>query len=210
MLNNFSPPAGSENLLLVEGRDDGFVVSRLRDRLAPELEFAIDAKGGWNVLQDSIPDETMAPGRRSLGILVDADTSVQGRWQAIRGALQSSELDMPVPTALSRRGTIIDAEIRIGVWLMPDNMHRGEIEDFIVPMIPAGDRVWPLAQQYIDGIPETDRKFRNRKILKAQLHAWLAARREPRQIGSAIERGDLIVDGPLCQTFADWLKALFQ
>ena len=93
---------------------------------------------------------------------------------------------------------------------MPDNVRAGELEDFIAAMIPAGDPVWPLAQEYINGIPARHREFRPRKILKAQLHAWLAARAEPRPMGSAIRTGELRVDGPLCQIFADWLVRLFQ
>lgn len=210
MVSHSIRPAISENLLLVEGRDDEFVVSRIRDRLAPNLEFAIAAKGGWNVLQNSIPEEMMASGRRSLGLLVDADTSVQSRWQAISSALRSSEFQLPVPRDPDLGGTIIDGEIRVGVWLMPDNARAGELEDFIAAMIPAGDPVWPRAQQYINGIPAGDRKFRDRKILKAQLHAWLAAREEPRPMGSAIRTGELRVNGILCQTFAAWLARLFQ
>ena len=47
-------------------------------------------------------------------------------------------------------------------------------------MIPAGDSVWPLAQQYIDRIPPIDRKFAENKTLRAQIYAWLAASRPGR------------------------------
>ena len=204
------PKEPSEKLLLVEGPDDQHVVIHLRNRLNLNLECEIEVKEGWENLRESIPRESKAPGRRCLGILADADTNIQGRWQAIRSALHSSEFPLSIPRSPHPNGTIIDGEIRIGVWLMPDNVRAGELEDFIAAMIPAGDPLWPLAQEYINGIPARYREFRNRKILKAQLHAWLAARAEPRPMGSAIRTGELRVDGPLCQTFADWLKALFQ
>lgn len=204
------PVAPSENLLLVEGPDDQHVVIHLRNRLNLNLECEIAVKEGWENLRESIPRELKVPGRRSLGILVDADTSVQSRWQAISSALQSAEFPIPVPRDPHPGGTIINGEIRIGVWLMPDNARAGELEDFIAAMIPAGDPVWPRAQQYINGIPPHHRKFRARKMLKAQLHDWLAAREEPRPMGSAIRTGELQVNGPLCQTFADWLGRLFQ
>lgn len=209
MQANF-PGAPSEKLLLVEGPDDKHVVWHIQSRLNLNIDFDIEDNQGWENLRESIPRELKVPGRRSLGILVDADTSAQSRWQAIRSALQSSEFSIPVPRDPQPGGTIIEGEIRVGVWLMPDNARAGELEDFIAEMIPAGDPVWPRAQQYINGIPAGDRKFRDRKILKAQLHAWLAAREEPRPMGSAIRTGELQVDGPLCRTFGDWLGRLFQ
>ena len=76
-------------------------------------------------------------------------------------------------------------------------------------MIPDDDPVWPLAQDYIDGIPREDRKFTEKKIQRAKLHSWLATRKEPRKLGTAIHTGDLRVDGKLSTTFADWLRKLF-
>ena len=91
------PKEPSEKLLLVEGPDDQHVVIHLRNRLNLKLECEIEVKEGWENLRESIPRESKVPGRRSLGILVDADTSAQGRWQAIRSALLSSEFPLPVP-----------------------------------------------------------------------------------------------------------------
>ena len=76
-------------------------------------------------------------------------------------------------------------------------------------MIPRDDGVWPLARAYVDGIPEAERRFPPGKTLKAQLHAWLATRRTPGRMGSAIGTGDLEVDGPAAERFADWLRRLF-
>ena len=92
---------------------------------------------------------------------------------------------------------------------MPDNSNPGELENFVERMIPAADSVWPLSQQFIAGIPSTDRKFAAGKTLRAQIHAWLATREDPRQMGLAIGARDLEIDGPLCQRFLAWLTCLF-
>ena len=92
---------------------------------------------------------------------------------------------------------------------MPDNTSQGELEDFVVQMIPNCDPVLPLSQRYITGIPTAARKFSEKKELRAQLYAWLAAREDPRQMGTAIRAGDLEVDGALCQEFVAWLTRLF-
>ena len=101
------------------------------------------------------------------------------------------------------------ARPRVGIWLMPDNQSPGEIEDFVAAMIPDGDPVRPLAERYIDGIPEADRKFAEGKIPRAKIHAWLAAREDPRRMGAAIGAGDLDTEVTLCQSFAAWLRRLF-
>ena len=104
----------------------------------------------------------------------------------------------------------MDVSPRVGIWLMPDNNSPGEIEDFIAMMIPCNDAVWPLSETYIDSIPVTHRKFREGKILRSKVHAWLAAREAPRRMGSAIGAGDLNVDVELSKKFVSWLRVLFQ
>ena len=92
---------------------------------------------------------------------------------------------------------------------MPDNTSAGELEDFVAQMIPTEDPVWPLSLSYIEGIPEADRKFSEKKKLRAQLYAWLAAREDPRRMGLAIRAQDLKVDGDLSKKFVAWLNELF-
>ena len=93
--------------------------------------------------------------------------------------------------------------------MMPDNVSSGELEDFIMRMIPADDPVWPRAQRYIDGIPEAERKFKPQKAQRAKIHAWLAARREPRKMGTAIVAGDLDTGAAIAKDFTAWLRRLF-
>ena len=98
---------------------------------------------------------------------------------------------------------------RVGIWLMPDNQSTGELEDFVARMIPGDDPVWPLSEDYIEGIPSEDRKFAQSKTQRAKVHAWLAAREDPRQMGQAIRARDLEVNGELCEKFVSWLRRLF-
>ncbi len=93
---------------------------------------------------------------------------------------------------------------------MPDNQSPGELENFIIKMIPAGDPVWPRSETYIDGIPEEDREFKEGKILRAKVHAWLATRGEPRKMGLAIKTKDLDIASVTCVSFVAWLRELFK
>lgn len=201
--------SGTEpRILLVEGLNDKHVVWQVCNRHPVLPDFYIQERNGVNAVLDSIGSELIVPGRQALGILVDADDSPQSRWDEI--TYQLREEGISLPSSLSWDGMIIaDENPRVGVWMMPDNQATGELEDFVSQMIPAGDPVWPLAQQYIAGIPPSARKFAAGKTLRAQLHSWLAAREDPRQIGLAIRARDLAIDGELCQKFVTWLTRLF-
>lgn len=199
--------AADSRVLLVEGQDDEYVVSRLLEQHKSALPFSILNKQTISKLLPSISLEIRAPDRQAVGILVDANDDIAARWDAVRGQL--SKADIPPPTAPDSAGTIIDGTPRVGIWLMPDNESSGELEDFVVRMIPDGDEVWPLSQRYIEEIPEAERKFSAKKKLRAQLYAWLAAREDHRQMGLAIRARDLEVDGELSNTFVAWLTKLF-
>ena len=207
----------SERALLVEGQDDKHVVrhlcirSQICIRNESMLAFDILDKGGIDPLLDSISLEIKAPGRESVGILVDANDEPANRWQSIRSRLQ--RFDLHLPAEPDSEGTILSAASpavpRIGIWLWPDNQRRGELEDFVKAMIPSADPVWPKSEEYIDHIPELDRKFLPGKETKAKIYAWLATTETPGRMGTAIRAGSLGVDGPLALKFADWLRRLF-
>lgn len=198
-------------VLLVEGQDDEHVVRHLRDATGPIPRFDIVRKGGVNNVLRAISVEVKAPGRKAVGIMVDANDDREARWQAVADRL--GKVDVALPGVLSRSGAIIAESHqvkrpRIGVWLMPDNVSPGELEDFIAGMIPQDDLVWPLSCEYIGGIPEP-RKFSEKKVRRAEVHAWLATRKEPRRMGEAIRTQDLEVGGDTCRRFVEWLRRLF-
>lgn len=201
-------------LLLVEGQDDKHVILQLRDRHGIPSAFCIEEKTNNDQLLKSIRGEVRAPGRTALGIVLDANDNPDARWQAVTDRLRTlgeegflNPSDLPAKPAPN--GTVISGRLRIGIWLMPDNASAGELEDFVGKMIPAADPVWPHSQQYVDGIPEEHRAFKPKKIVRAQVHAWLATRAEPRRMGLAIKAGDLDASAPHSAAFLDWLRRLF-
>ena len=196
-------------ILLVEGQDDKHVVIHICGRSQSVSDFHIEDKGGFEALNQAIGAEIAVSGRQVVGILIDANDNVQARWASITRRLSDEAIKAPVKP--SPEGTVIDTKgkPRVGIWLMPDNESPGELEDFVAQMLPVDDSVWPLSKRYINDIPEAQRKFPEGKTLRAQLHAWLAAREDPRQMGSAITTRDLEIDGTLCQKFIAWLEELF-
>ena len=213
-------------VLLVEGQDDKHIVAQLCERdgfvttrsgqdvlvtlREQSASFLIAEKGGQPDLLKSIRQEVVVSGRQTVGILLDADDDLKKRWIEIgdelwRAGVQLPSLPNPIGTIIAEQGD----QPRIGIWLMPDTKSQGELEDFALEMIPSNDPVWPFSLHYIENIPSLDRRFRPEKIQKAEVYAWLAARKEPGRIGATIGAMDLAIDGPLCRNFRRWLTRLF-
>ena len=213
-------------ILLVEGQDDKHVISNICRR-APALfsvhqsdyiinvslklqgtTFLVSEKGNFTQVRDAIDTELRGSGREVVGILVDADSDSEDRWNELRDAFPT---EIQVPASPKPDGTIIETEDwpRTGIWVMPDNASPGELEDFVLQMMPDEDSIWPSSQSYIESISTPDRKFSPEKTDKAKLYAWLATRREPSRMGAAINANDLEPTGPLCQSFVNWLAKLF-
>lgn len=202
-----APEAPPRKILLVEGRDDEHVVRHLVGRNQPMPLFDISAVGGFPKLKRAIPLELNVRHRIAVGILADANNDPQARWSAL--AYQLRTVDVHLPREIPVTGTIVQGEPRVGIWLMPDNRSSGELEQFIGSLIPEDDPVWPRAVQYVDGIPEPDRKFAPAKAQRARIHAWLATRKEPRKMGEAIGALDLDTSVGVAAEFASWLRRLF-
>ena len=196
-----------KRILLVEGVDDKHVVGHLCKRHEDMPEFDIRDLDGFPNLKAAIRPEMKVSGRTVLGILADANADPNARWQAIVEQLRGVDVNPPKQIVLA--GAIVQHNPRVGIWLMPDNAAPGQLEDFIKKLIPEGDPVWPRARRYIDEIPTAERKFATSKVLRAQVHAWLATRSEPRKMGSAIGTCDLDATVSLANGFVSWLRRLF-
>ena len=206
MANSYPKP--DELALLVEGEDDKHVVLQLCIRIGFQPQFRIIDKGGIDNVLSGLSPEIKAEGRKAVGILVDANDDLNGRWKSLSDKLR--EVGIELPSSPEPAGTIIDGMPRVGLWLMPDNQSAGELEDFVQTMIPAGDPVWPRSQRYVDDIPTEHRKFQQGKTLRAQVYAWLATREIPGRMGAAIEAKDLNINALRCIEFVDWLHKLFR
>ena len=198
-----------KRVLLVEGQDDKHVVEHVyRKRFETAPPFHVVDKDGYPRLRAALGPELKVPGREVVGIVVDANDDLTARWMAVtdrlRRACPGIEIGDPAP-----RGMIVGSEPRVGIWLWPDNESSGEMEDFVATMIPRDDPVWPMSRRYIEGIPVEQRPFSAGKKLRAEVHAWLATRAEPRRMGTAVRTGDLKVDGALAERFSSWLDELF-
>jgi hypothetical protein len=231
------PPRPPEvQQLLVEGNDDRHVIWQLCEQHRVPETFAVTLPGGdpdgrlgpstaqgstpprhgepggiGELLKD-IPVRLRQPGLRTLGIVVDADEDVAGRWRQLRALLSGTGYDS-VPADPPGDGWVLvpGNAPRVGVWLMPNNQIAGAVEDFARSLIPQDDTLLPKAEAALGDIEGAGlRRYRPAHRPKALIHTWLAWQENPGYpMGTAIKAGSLRYDAPLALAFVAWLRRLF-
>jgi hypothetical protein len=197
-------------LLWVEGKNDSAVVKNLCFRHDLPQEFEVQDRGGIEPLLEAFPVQVRARGLECFGIVVDADQDLHARWDGIRDRLVAEGYD-PIPESPPAEGVILVAKDLpvFGVWIMPNNIASGALEDFAAALTPDGDSLWSHASSAIDGIPEDQRRFPPLRRAKAMIHTWLAWQESPGSpMGQAITKGDLDPHAPLADAFIAWLRRL--
>ena len=203
-----------ENLLLVEGRDDEHVFYHLLEHYQIPERFQVKNKGGIENLLGTLSTELKRSNLERLGIVVDANSSIQARWQALQNIfIKSGGVD--VPTAPDLGGAIFSVELPdrslvVGVWIMPNNELSGMLESFVRFLVPADDSLWDRAADCLTRIPEQERRFPAAHQIKAHVHTWLAWQEEPgTPLGLAIKKRYLDADAPHARQLMDWVCRLF-
>jgi len=200
-----------QNYLLVEGDDDAQVLYHLLMRHKIHEQVAIKKKGGIENLLGTLRTELKGSGEIRLGIIIDADTDIAARWQALRDRLVTSGYKA-VPEVPLPNGTIIneDGQPVVGVWLMPDNKVPGILEDFVSFLVPQDDKLWPLAEDVVQRVIRVECRFPQNQTIKANLHTWLAWQEEPgKPMGQAITKRYLKSEAAHAQKLMGWIRQLF-
>ena len=206
---------GETALLLVEGRDDVCVVSELLERHHIPERFRVEERGGISRLLGGLAVALKGSELTRLGIVVDANADLEGRWAQICTILQDSG-KVKMPKHPESQGTIVQVERpegvkTVGIWLMPDNTLPGMLEHFVSFLIPENDCLWPRAQESVERIPETERRFHSQHLIKAYVHTWLAWQKDPgTPMGQAINNRYLEADSKQAQRFIAWVRRLFE
>ncbi|MBX3056543.1 MAG: hypothetical protein KF770_08735 [Anaerolineae bacterium] len=207
--------------LWVEGKNDFHVIAALCHYHHVLESFAI------------VTPETMVPGagvdavfrafryslmeadKRAVGLVVDADQDVDGRWQQVITIVNKTNQGYSIPPSPALQGTIIPAPSpelpRIGVWLMPDNTKMGMVEDFAAMLLPTNDKLQTYAAKVLS---EIEAAGLNGYLIshhsKAFIHTWLAWQENPGMpMGQAITAKTLSPESPIAHQFVDWLNRLF-
>lgn len=214
------------NILLVEGEADrGFF-----EALCRLLSISADVRvatpkdtGGWyntkegvlshltSVLLPQLQDGQLA----RIGVVVDADRAKNGSGfaatlQRFTEALAQGDY-RPNPAAAA--GLVFshpDGLADLGLWIMPNNLDEGMLEDWIKQCVtPSESALYQHAEKSIDAIPGAP-KFRPWHRTKAEVATWLAWQKKPEHGLYNAAQPDLInVEAPLFKALQAWLKHVF-
>lgn len=202
--------------LYLEGQDDVHSIYHLLKRHNIDLERLDSARqflqstGGDRPLLDSLSFIVKQP-YQLIGIVLDTDTELTCRWQQIQDRLAQAGLNPP--ESPDQHGTIIQGispHQKIGIWLMPNNMDPGKLEDFLKTLIPDNDKCWPYAKQATEQAKKLGANFKEIDTIKAEIHTWLAWQAEPgKPFGTALNAKYFEHDSPEALAFIAWFKRLF-
>lgn len=217
-------------ILFVEGADDQHTIWAVCEHFKVEETFTVEIpdrrgkinpkskpteKGGidnvFKATELNLIEGSSAIER--IGIVIDADESINSRWQSVISILQKAGYTN-LPDSPAADGTIINQDFlpTFGVWIMPDNqIERGYLETFLTFLVPENNKSWEQAKNCVANLE--NKPFIKAKVdhtTKAEIHTFLAWQEEPgKPFGQAITAKYLQADNPQCEKFVEWLNRLF-
>lgn len=200
--------------LLVEGSDDQHVIWAICEKYQIVETFDVVDTGSVSRVLKRLPVDLKDASVGTIGVIVDADQNMQAIWQSLRSRL--SPYGYQIPDEPDPDGFVHATEDiypRIGIWLMPNNLQPGMLEDFVKLLIRPDDLLSPFVEEILSRIEGQDIPNRYNKDIhreKAFIHTWLAWQQEPgRPMGTAITATYLDHNADLCLRFVTWLNRLF-
>jgi hypothetical protein len=211
------PVTAARSRLHVEGKDDLHLIANLikeygidwkTNPSAPEIKEI----GSVTELLDGIETAVQLSSGRVIGFVLDADQPLSSRWASVRQRLTNSGVD-DVPETLPNEGFIgfsTQFKSSVGVWLMPDNLRHGALEDFLQDLIHENDPLIGHAEISTDQAKALGAAFEVSGRLKAIIHAWLAWQRKPGlPYGSAVTAKYFCHDKEIAKAFIRWFVKLY-
>lgn len=168
---------------------------------------------------DKLADRIRRWGKAELQtvlVLLDADNDASGTYARLIRAAKAEEIELPA--VLPPEGLVHDLPDgrRVAVWVFPDNVHPGMMEDFFREVVvPAGDGLLSHTEAWVgnllanaQAVPSVEpfARFSARHRSKATLRTWLAAQARPGlPPGRAVEELSLPLD-ERAAPFVGWLR----
>jgi hypothetical protein len=217
------PETLTRSKLHVEGIDDQHTVIHLLirngvqyhpdkfDLSPPELPQLEQLKGITTLIDGIIPAVKIST-NRTIGFLLDADSPLLDRWRSVAEQLRQVGVEnLPAkPPEGGFIGTSPQYKANVGVWLMPDNVQDGKLEDFLRTLISERDTLIGHAETATDQAKALGAAFTDADRIKAIIHAWLAWQDEPgRPYGLAMKAKYFRHDLPSALMFVKWFKVLY-
>jgi hypothetical protein len=217
--------------LLVEGNDDQFVIYNLLKKYNISCEVSPARVTGTNTIliakrnnkQDLLDSldihKAFADSEMErLGIVLDADRlqtewGLDKTWKKLRDKFENQGIghlpEKPISEGTVTEVVLADRIITVGIWIMPDNVRDGILEDFMTYLVPANN-LWEHAQNVARNVMSDYHSFAEKDLRKAEIHTWLAWQRTPgAPMGHAIEYGFFNHNVTQAQGLIAWVQRLF-
>lgn len=198
--------------LLVEGNDDQHVIWALCEKFTVTENFDVIDCEGITKLYEQLPVRFKQAQVDTIGLIIDADSEIKDRWKSISALL--SLQGFTIPEEIPLEGLILkgNSEVKIGVWIMPNNNQNGMLEDFISFLVPKEDKILPIVN---DTLTNIENQGLNQYSLihksKATIHSWLSLQADPgTPMGLGITKRYLTTDEETCLKLVNWLKELYR
>lgn len=197
---------------LVEGITDKHVVWAIcESKSIPETFKVVDEGSDKHVLKKLRAIVNSPHTYDVIGIMLDADKGVDSRWDSVIAILKDAGFNN-IPNQIDPDGTIldgIDGFPKIGIWLMPDNLSEGMLEDFCHRMVE--EKALQFAEECVSKASEKEYStFKKPHKSKAVIHTYLSWQDEPgKPLGAAITSKILSVQNELTDNFSDFLNKLY-
>ena len=141
--------------LLVEGKTDQHIVWALCEHYHVAENFNVRDCDGIDKLMEILSMMLTNPTNvKTIGIIVDADNDIKARLNQIRSIVKPYGFDIPDELQLS--GLICSSSQpdypKLGLWLMPDNIHLGMVEDFALSLASTDDALLMEAEDELQRI----------------------------------------------------------
>ena len=207
------------NLLIVEGHDDKYSVVGLMEHHVAWPDGVNNAPvyidvgfSAEQILKSSyLSAQLKTPNLKAVGIMLDADTKSRSRYQSLRGSCLT--MFPALPEEMPKDGLIIDNGdgIRLGIWIMPDNLSGGDFETFLRYLVPEqSEPIWTHGVASVATARHLGSPYRDCHAPKASLYTWLAWQDPPGQSpGLALTKKILDPHSPQAMGFVKWFKELY-
>ncbi len=198
-------------VLLTEGTNDCHVIAALcNSHNIQEGRFGFYACGSDDKVLKKVNALLAAYSpKKAIGIVLDADVDLSGRWKSIQAKLSNYGYDFT--DTPEHEGSILTSEDMptLGIWIMPNNQDVGMLEDFCATLIDPEHL--NIAQQAVENIKNMDvSSFKPVHRTKADIHTYLAWQDEPgKPIGQSITSKVLNAEAETATVFVAWLNKLF-
>ncbi len=211
------------NVILVEGFHDEAFIRTICNQFFADRDFQVEKinglprrENGDKRLNSILLARLLAANVKSVGLIVDGDRDPYRIWRRLQQLPILSETEPEIgEQTLPESGFVADcrfgsSNVAVGIWVMPDNHSPGQLEDFVLRLVPDRDPVKALAFSYITGLPTEQFQFEDHRVAKHVAHSWLSAYYPGWSFDDALNHGQLAdpTNTAVGAAFLDWLRQI--